>query len=98
MLAFKTEIVSIIRLASGVVNRPVSPDAKSMRALSIRQPYAELILRGIKKIEYRSRPHPRSEQPAPGPSATLTFHVSHPQSRRSYHLGREEALSGDAES
>ena len=27
-----------------------------MRALSIRQPYGELILRGIKKIEYRSRP------------------------------------------
>src|SRR6187551_911902 len=27
----------------------------SMRALSIRQPYAELILRGIKTIEYRSR-------------------------------------------
>ena len=27
-----------------------------MRALSIRQPYLELILRGIKKIEYRSRP------------------------------------------
>ena len=27
-----------------------------MRALSIRQPYAELILRGIQKIEYRSRP------------------------------------------
>lgn len=26
---------------------------KNMRALSIRQPYAELILRGIKKIEYR---------------------------------------------
>jgi hypothetical protein len=26
-----------------------------MRALSIRQPYAELILRGVKKIEYRSR-------------------------------------------
>ena len=26
-----------------------------MRALSIRQPYAELILRGIKRIEYRSR-------------------------------------------
>ena len=24
-----------------------------MRALSIRQPYVELILRGIKKIEYR---------------------------------------------
>ncbi len=27
-----------------------------MLALSIRQPYAELILRGIKTIEYRSRP------------------------------------------
>ena len=27
-----------------------------MRALSIRQPYAEMILRGIKTIEYRSRP------------------------------------------
>jgi hypothetical protein len=27
-----------------------------LRALSIRQPYAEMILRGIKTIEYRSRP------------------------------------------
>ena len=27
-----------------------------MRALSVRQPYAELILRGEKKIEYRSKP------------------------------------------
>jgi hypothetical protein len=27
-----------------------------MRALSIRQPFAELILRGIKTVEYRSRP------------------------------------------
>ena len=27
-----------------------------MRALSIRQPYAEQILRGVKTIEYRSRP------------------------------------------
>ena len=27
-----------------------------MRALSIRQPFAELILRGMKTIEYRSRP------------------------------------------
>ena len=27
-----------------------------MRALSIRQPYAELILRRIKTVEYRSRP------------------------------------------
>ena len=31
-------------------------DHRGMRALSIRQPYAELILRGIKTIEYRSRP------------------------------------------
>jgi hypothetical protein len=30
-------------------------DKKGMRALSIRQPYAELILRGIKPIEFRSR-------------------------------------------
>jgi hypothetical protein len=27
-----------------------------MRALSIRQPFAELILRGMKTVEYRSRP------------------------------------------
>jgi hypothetical protein len=27
-----------------------------MRALSVRQPYAELILRGVKTVEYRSRP------------------------------------------
>jgi hypothetical protein len=27
-----------------------------MRALSIRQPFAEMILRGIKTVEYRSRP------------------------------------------
>jgi predicted transcriptional regulator len=27
-----------------------------MQAISIRQPYAELILRGIKPIEFRSRP------------------------------------------
>jgi hypothetical protein len=32
------------------------PDKEAMRALSIRQPYAELILRGIKPIEFRSRP------------------------------------------
>jgi hypothetical protein len=30
-------------------------DKKGMRALSVRQPYAELILRGIKPIEFRSR-------------------------------------------
>ena len=27
-----------------------------MRALSIRQPFAELILRGMKRVEYHSRP------------------------------------------
>ena len=27
-----------------------------MRALSIRQPHAEAIMRGVKKIEYRTRP------------------------------------------
>jgi hypothetical protein len=31
-------------------------DERGMRALSIRQPYAELNLRGIKPIEFRSRP------------------------------------------
>ncbi|KKL68529.1 hypothetical protein LCGC14_2124050 [marine sediment metagenome] len=36
------------------------PDA--MIALSIRQPYIELILRGIKKIEYRTRPTRRRER------------------------------------
>ncbi len=30
--------------------------AKKLRALSIRQPHAEAIMRGVKKIEYRSRP------------------------------------------
>lgn len=35
-----------------------SPEADilSMRALSVRQPYVELILRGAKKVEYRSTP------------------------------------------
>jgi hypothetical protein len=31
-------------------------DKADLRALSIGQPYAERILRGIKRIEYRSRP------------------------------------------
>lgn len=31
-------------------------DAAPLRALSIRQPFAELILLGQKPIEYRSRP------------------------------------------
>ena len=30
-------------------------DEQTMRALSIRQPWAELILRGVKTVEYRSR-------------------------------------------
>jgi hypothetical protein len=34
----------------------IPPDTRcSMRAPSIRQPYAELILRGIKTVELRSR-------------------------------------------
>lgn len=33
-----------------------SADRSGVRALSIRQPFAELILRGIKTVEYRSRP------------------------------------------
>lgn len=35
-----------------------SDDEWYMQALSIRQPYAEMILRGEKTIEYRSRPTP----------------------------------------
>ena len=35
---------------------PAMADVPVMRALFIRQPYAELILRGLKRIEYRSRP------------------------------------------
>ena len=34
----------------------VAADAAHMRALSIRQPFAELILRGIKTVKYRTRP------------------------------------------
>lgn len=33
----------------------MSESKRPHRALSIRQPYAEAILRGIKKVEYRSR-------------------------------------------
>ena len=36
--------------------RAVLAESTGMRALSIRQPYAEMILRGEKTIEYRSRP------------------------------------------
>src|SRR5688500_12206712 len=35
--------------------RCATADSKSMRALSIRQPYVEQILRGTKRVEYRSR-------------------------------------------
>lgn len=34
----------------------LGPDVSSMRALSIRQPFAEAIMRGIKTTEYRSQP------------------------------------------
>ena len=36
--------------------RSVIPAGLPMRALSIRQPYAEQILRGTKLFEYRTRP------------------------------------------
>lgn len=32
------------------------PPGRTKRALSIRQPYAEQIMRGVKRIDYRSRP------------------------------------------
>jgi len=35
--------------------RRFGPRNEAMLALSIRQPYAELILRGIKTVEYRTR-------------------------------------------
>src|SRR5947208_15957812 len=38
------------------LTRRCSQPALSMRAPSIRQPYAEQILRGTKRFEYRSRP------------------------------------------
>ncbi len=37
------------------VNRGVTKDVPSVRAISIQQPFIEEILRGIKKFEYRSR-------------------------------------------
>lgn len=40
-----------------------------MRALSIRQPWAELILRGVKTVEYRSR---RTHRPKTGRSSVRT--------------------------
>jgi ASCH domain len=41
---------SALRFEGGIA------DVSIMLALSIRQPYAELILRGVKTVEYRSRP------------------------------------------
>ncbi len=42
-------------LGSLLIRQVALIDSRSMLALSIRQPYAELILRGVKRIEYRSR-------------------------------------------
>ena len=44
------------RLGSALREQQRISDKADMRALGIRQPYAELILRGIKPIEVRSRP------------------------------------------
>lgn len=44
------------RRPSQVKNEPAEPGLVQNRALSIRQPYVEQILRGIKKVEYRSVP------------------------------------------
>ena len=37
------------------MDTPFWPNNEALLALSIRQPYAELILRGIKTVEYRSK-------------------------------------------
>ena len=47
-----TDRVAIVRLTT----IPKNADLCSVLALSIRQPFAELILRGIKTVEYRTRP------------------------------------------
>lgn len=44
------------RRPSQVKNEPAEPGPVQNRALSIRQPYVEQILRGTKKVEYRSVP------------------------------------------
>jgi ASCH domain len=58
-----------------------------VRALSIRQPFAELILRGIKTVEYRSRPTRiigerfhiyASKTPASRPIWSEDLQVAHP--------------------
>ena len=48
--------LSPAELISTSLTREKKMMMKNMHALSIRQPYAELILQGIKTIEYRSRP------------------------------------------
>lgn len=49
--------VKVRRLASDSWNvEAFAPDPVPARALSVRQPYAEMILRGVKTIEYRSKP------------------------------------------
>jgi hypothetical protein len=46
-----------VRAGWGVYGRVLKSDMKILnRALSVRQPYAEQIMRGIKRIEYRSMP------------------------------------------
>jgi len=49
-----------------------------MRALSIRQPYAQLILRGIKTIEYRSRLSMWRIRSSPAPFGKTQSHRSKP--------------------
>lgn len=43
-----------VTIQSNPVELGLGPEAKSMRALSIRQPFAEAIMRGTKTTEYRS--------------------------------------------
>src|SRR4051794_38543416 len=47
-------IIAIWRRISTGSGGEMLPIVESMLALSIRQPYAELILRGIKTVEYRT--------------------------------------------
>jgi hypothetical protein len=53
----ETEIEQIWKISRSTLLRESIQNLNSpMRALSIRQPYAEQILRGTKRFEYRSRP------------------------------------------
>src|SRR5690606_23647709 len=72
-------------IGSGAIrSRRIRYDGRAMLALSIRQPYVELILRGVKTIEYRSKPTRRigerfylyaSKLPAENPEAWATTNV-----------------------